>query len=273
VSLWAPVAEDQVLPVSPACDTKRPVPRGRRRVARAARHLLRPVLLVAVVGALAVALSSAHLDAIERRSLEPGILWSQTVQLFELTAISSLAVVVVAVVLGVALTRREGRALQAVVGGLATIGQAAPPVGLVILAGLILGVGARSAIEALVVYSALPVLRNTVAGIRGLDRSVLEAARAMGMRPWRVLTRVELPLSEPVIVAGIRTAVVLNVGTATLATFINGGGLGTTITTGIAVDRTPVVLAGSVLVAVLALALDWVVAELGALVRPRGLGA
>lgn len=248
-----------------------PVRPGRARAL--ARHLVRPIVLAAVLGILVVDLSSAHLDPIERRSLEPGLLWSQTVQQFELTALSSLAVVVVAVLLGVALTRRGGRVAGAVVSGLATLGQAAPPVGLVILAGLFLGVGARSAIVALLVYSALPVLRNTVAGIRGLDPAVLEAARGMGMRPWRVLTRVELPLSEPVIVAGIRTAMVLNVGTATLATFINGGGLGTTITTGIAVDRAPVILTGSVLVAVLALALDWVVAELGALARPRGLGA
>lgn len=253
-------------PVTPT----RPARRGRVRVL--ARHFVRPLVLAAVLGALVADLSSVHLDPIDRRSLELGVLWSQTVQQFELTVLSSLAVVVVAVILGVLLTRREGRIAGAVVSALATIGQAAPPVGLVILAGLFLGVGARSAIVALLVYSALPVLRNTVAGIRGLDPAVLEAARGMGMRPWRVLTRVELPLSQPVIVAGIRTAIVLNVGTATLATFINGGGLGTTITTGIAVDRAPVILTGSVLVAVFALALDWVVAELGALARPRGLG-
>ncbi|MDD9371789.1 MAG: ABC transporter permease subunit, partial [Acidimicrobiales bacterium] len=100
---------------------------------------------------------------------------------------------------------------------------------------------------------------------------LIEAGRGMGLTTRQVLTRVELPLAVPVMLAGIRTALVINVGTATLATFIGAGGLGWLINQGNIHDRTPVLLVGSVLTAVVALSLDWVAGIVEDLVRPKGL--
>lgn len=97
------------------------------------------------------------------------------------------------------------------------------------------------------------MLSNTITGLKANDPTLLEAARGIGMSPVGVLTRVELPLAVPLILAGVRTALVLNVGTATLAVFGGGGGLGVLITTGITNQRMPVLVLGSVLTVVLAL--------------------
>ena len=241
---------------------------GVRRVRRIGHFVFRPLMLILILGLLILYLHSTPLDSIDRRSLYWSTIRSELFQQLDLTLISSAVVTVLAVLLGILLTRRKAPIANSIVTALATLGQAAPPVGLMILAALVLGVGARTAIYALIVYSILPVLRNTVTGLSGLDKSILEAARGIGMRPIQILVGVELPLAVPVIMAGVRTAIILNVGTAALATFINGGGLGTMITTGIAVDRTPIIVTGSVLVAVFALAMDWVVMIAGELLSP-----
>jgi osmoprotectant transport system permease protein len=106
------------------------------------------------------------------------------------------------------------------------------------------------------------VLRNTVAGLAGVDRDALEAARGMGMSPAQVLVRVELPLAGPVIMAGIRTAAVVNVGTAALATFVGAGGLGDLITTGLDNQRDRILYTGAALTALLALTVDSVIGNL-----------
>lgn len=117
----------------------------------------------------------------------------------------------------------------------------------------------------------LPVLRNTITGIEGVDPTLVEAGRGLGMSGLGVLLRVELPLALPVIMTGVRTALVLLVGTATLATFINAGGLGSLIVTGITLFRYPVLVSGALLVALLALLVDWAGRMLEFTVRPKGL--
>lgn len=124
---------------------------------------------------------------------------------------------------------------------------------------------------ALTIYAFLPVLRNTIVGLQGVDRTLIEAARGMGMSQIGVLRRVELPLAMPVIMAGVRTALVLVVGTAAFATFINAGGLGTLIVTGITLFRSPVLVSGGVLIAVLALLVDWLGRVLELVGTPKGL--
>ena len=240
----------------------------RRKVRQFGHIAFRPLMLILILAILVLYLHSTPLDSIDRRSLYWSVIRSELIQQLGLTLVSSAVVTVLAVLLGILLTRKKAPVANSVVTALATLGQAAPPVGLMILAALVLGVGARTAIYALIVYSILPVLRNTVTGLNGLDKSILEAARGIGMRPIQILVGVELPLAVPVIMAGVRTAIILNVGTAALATFINGGGLGTMITTGIAVDRTPIIVTGSVLVAVFALAMDWVVMIAGEVLSP-----
>jgi osmoprotectant transport system permease protein len=104
-----------------------------------------------------------------------------------------------------------------------------------------------------------------------VDESLIEAGRGMGLTPLGVLGRIELPLAVPVVLAGIRTALIINVGTATLATFTGAGGLGYLIDAGNKNNWTPVLLVGSVLTAVIALSLDWVAGIVEDLLRPRGL--
>jgi osmoprotectant transport system permease protein len=127
------------------------------------------------------------------------------------------------------------------------------------------------ALLALVLVAVLPVLRNTMVGLSTVDRSLIDAARGMGLSRTTVLLRVELPLAVPVILAGIRIALILNVSSATLATFTNAGGLGTLIATGVALNRLPILITGSVLTAVLALAIDWLAGLAELALRPRGI--
>lgn len=131
-----------------------------------------------------------------------------------------------------------------------------PSLAILFLALPYLGTGFWPALVALTLLALPPVLVNTYAGMRGVDRAVLEAARGMGMRPAQVLGRVELPLALPAIVAGIRTASVEVIASATLAAFIGGGGLGIFITRGFALFRPEIMLVGALPVALLALAAE-----------------
>jgi osmoprotectant transport system permease protein len=118
------------------------------------------------------------------------------------------------------------------------------------------GVGKRTAIVALILYALLPVLRNTLVGILGVDQSVRESAVAMGMTSRQILWGVELPLALPTILAGVRIATVTTIGTATIAAAIGGGGLGTFVFRGIAMADTRTLLAGAVPAAMMAIAAD-----------------
>jgi osmoprotectant transport system permease protein len=118
------------------------------------------------------------------------------------------------------------------------------------------GVGKRTAIIALVLYALLPILRNTVVGILGVDAGVRESAVAMGMTQSQILRDVEFPLAMPTILAGIRTATVTTVGTATIAAAIGGGGLGTFIFRGLAMADPKTILAGAIPAAIMAIAVD-----------------
>jgi osmoprotectant transport system permease protein len=118
------------------------------------------------------------------------------------------------------------------------------------------GVGKQTAITALVLYALLPVLRNTLTGILGIDRGVRESAIAMGMTSHQMLWQVELPLALPMILAGVRIATVTTIGTATIAAAIGGGGLGVFVFRGIAMADTATILAGAVPAALIAIVTD-----------------
>jgi osmoprotectant transport system permease protein len=152
----------------------------------------------------------------------------------------------------------------------ANLGQAVPSIGLLVLFYAFLGLGVFPTLIALSVYGLLPVLRNTMVGVQGVDRAAVEAARGMGMSAWQSLWRVELPLAAPVAFAGLRTSLVLIVGTATLGNFVGAGGLGDLIDSGIdSSDR--VVFVGAVMVATLALLADWLLSLVEQAVVPRRL--
>ncbi len=227
--------------------------------------------IAAVLVALIIWLANTGLSATELTTLAPAALWGYTVEHLQLTLVAAVIVLVIAIPLGVALTRNRLRFLSAPVLLVANIGQAAPAIGLVVLLAFWLGFGFWAAIVSLVLYAILPVLRNTMVGLQQVDQRLVEAGRGMGMSAAAVLFKVELPLAVPVMLSGIRTALVLLVGTAALATFINGGGLGILITTGVNLKLTSVLITGSVLVALLALFIDWVGRVVEHLARPKGL--
>jgi osmoprotectant transport system permease protein len=186
-----------------------------------------------------------------------------------LTSVALLGAVIVGLPLGIAASRRPALARLAL--SSAGILQTIPSIALLAFMLPLFGIGVVPAIAALFLYGLLPILRNTVAGLRSIDPQLLEVGRGLGMRARDLLWRVELPLAAPVLLAGIRTAAVISVGTATLAAFIGAGGLGDPIVTGLTVTDTNLVLSGALPAALLAIAVD---AGLGAVERaatPRGL--
>lgn len=227
--------------------------------------------IAAVFTGLVVWLLTANLSETELITLAPAALIGYAIDHLVLTAVAALVVLVIAIPLGILLTRRPLRKFTGPVLAVANIGQAAPAIGLIVLLAFAVGFGFSAAVIALVLYAILPVLRNTMVGISQVDARLVEAGRGMGMSAMAVLFKVELPLAVPVMLAGIRTALVLLVGTAALATFINGGGLGILITTGVNLNLVNVLIAGSILVALLALLVDWAGRVVEHVARPKGL--
>ncbi len=181
-------------------------------------------------------------------------LLTQTLEHIGLTFISLLIAVFVGLPLGILIARK--RPLSGPVLGIAGVLQTIPSIALLGFMIPLLGIGAKPAIVALFLYALLPIIRNTYTGVTGVDASVKEAALAMGMSLKQVLFKVELPLAMPVILAGIRTATVINVGVATLASYIAAGGLGEFIFGGISLNNSNMILAGAIPAALLAILFD-----------------
>ncbi len=244
-----------------------------RRPGRSGRVglVVQPVVILVVLGAFALWLATADLTATERTTLNPADLVQLAWQHVLLTVVSTVIVLVIAIPLGIALTRGPFRRASGPILAVANFGQAAPAVGLVVLLAFWLGFSFWAAVVALVLYAILPVLRNTIIGIESVDGRLVEAGRGMGMSAAAVLFRVELPLAVPVMLSGIRTALVLLVGSAALATFIGAGGLGLLITTGVNLFLPKVLVSGALLIALLALAIDWLGRIVETYARPKGL--
>lgn len=196
----------------------------------------------------------------EFMSQQSGKLFSQTVEHIGLTFISLFIAVMIGVPAGIAIRNRKR--LASVVLAFTGILQTIPSIALLGFLIPIAGIGAKPAIFALLLYALLPIVRNTYTGITGVNPVVTEAARAMGMTDFQILTKVQLPLAMPVIFAGIRTATVINVGVATLAAYIAAGGLGEFIFGGIALNNTNMILAGAIPAALLAIIFDFLLARL-----------
>jgi osmoprotectant transport system permease protein len=182
---------------------------------------------------------------------------SLTVEHLWMVGIATLLAVAIGVPLGILITRRP--ALRKPVIAIANIIQTIPSLalfGFLLPAPWIGERAGRLAILALMLYSLLPMIRNTYAGITGVDRAIIEAARGMGLTDWQLLYKVELPLAASVILAGIRIAVVISIGLATIAAAIGAGGLGELIFRGLAMVNNAVILAGAIPAAIMALLAD-----------------
>ncbi len=247
---------------------------GEERAPRSESRLLLfvlPVVVALVFAGWVVWRMNADLDSIEQRQLDWTVIGQLIWEHVKLTLVSTFFVLVIAIPLGIALTRPRLKKAAPLAIGVANAGQAAPSIGLIVLLAIWLSFGFWTAILSLTLYAILPVLRNTIVGLEGVDPTLVEAGRGVGMSGRAVLLRIELPLAVPVIMSGVRTALVLLVGTATLATFINAGGLGSLIVTGINLFRYPIVVSGALLVALLALLVDWAGRVLETYTRPKGI--
>lgn len=229
--------------------------------------------VLAIVAAFALGV------AIERTGLLEAILkyWPEIVyqsqQHIKLVLISGGLAVLVGVPFGVLLTRRAMRRVAEPIMQVLNVSTTIPTLAILALAMTVMGIGERPAIFALWLHALLPIVRNSYEGIRSLPGHMIEAARGMGMQPRQVLLRVELPNALPVILAGIRTALVINVGTVPLAFLIGGGGLGELIFSGIDLFEPAMMLAGAIPTGILAVVLDFLLGRLTVLVVPRGVTA
>lgn len=169
-------------------------------------------------------------------------------------------------------TRPGAKALRPLFIGIANVGQAAPAIGLLVLLFLLTArTGFWIGVLPIALYSLLPVLSSTILGIDQVDRALLDAGLGQGMSRAALLARVELPLAVPFILAGLRTSLVLAVGTATLSFLVNAGGLGILIDTGYKLQDNVTLVLGSVLAVCLALLVDWLGGLAEFYVGPKGL--
>ncbi len=199
----------------------------------------------------------------------PDRVWELTQQHIELVAYTMFFAILIGVPLGIVVTRV--RWLEGPVIGATGVLYTVPSLALFAILIPYTGIGASTASIALVLYSLLAIVRNTVAGIDGVPPATLDAARGMGMTGAQRLFLVELPLALPVILAGVRLATVAAIGIATIAAVIGAGGLGRLIFDGIRLIDPEPIIAGAVAASALALAADWLLARLGLVLR-RDLG-
>lgn len=186
-----------------------------------------------------------------------------------LVFVSMAIAIAISIPLGVSLTGIRRYAEPVI--GVASVAQTIPSLALLGFMLPVLGIGTNNAIFALSVYAVLPILRNTYTGILEVDQSAVEAGRGMGMTRRQILSKIELPLAFPVIMAGIRTSTVIVIGIATLATFVGAGGLGDVIMRGLAVQNSALTLLGAIPAAILAIITDFVLKRIEVGVTPKGL--
>lgn len=215
-----------------------------------------PAVLVVIAIVWSAWVVTHPVDSMVAAYLTPEKLLQCLWQHVYLVMIAAFLAVVVAVPLGVLLTRPFFAKFCGAVTAVINVLQAIPSFAVIALLYVVTGIGIKTAVIAIWVYSLLPILNNTIAGIRGVDLFVVSCARGMGMTNRKILFKVEMPLAFPVVFAGIRTAVVVSVGTAVIATFIGAGGLGDILVAGKNTSRYGIMILAAGLSSILALLLD-----------------
>jgi osmoprotectant transport system permease protein len=188
-----------------------------------------------------------------------------------LVMVSSFLAISIGVPMGIFVTRRSGKEYLKPVDDISSLAQTFPPVAVLALAVPILGFGFKPTVIALFLYSILPILRNTTAGLQAVAPEIVEAGKGMGMTPRQILMKVELPLALRVIMAGIRISVVINIGTATIGAVVGAGGLGQPIISGLVRENPAFIIQGAVTAALLSLLADQMLGLLEASFAARNL--
>ncbi|WP_233275816.1 ABC transporter permease [Salibacterium aidingense] len=188
-----------------------------------------------------------------------------------LVGVSAGLAILTSVPLGIIVTRKSLRKSEWLAVNVANLGQTIPSIAVLAIAMGFLGIGLQAAIVALYIYSLLPILQNTIAGIDSVNRGVIDSARGMGFTPAQILFKIELPNAAASILAGIRTAIIINIGTAALAYLIGGGGFGVWIFTGIQLFDNTYLLSGAIPVTLLAVLVDFLFRALQRILVPKGL--
>lgn len=202
---------------------------------------------------------------IERHATILTVIW----QHMYISAIAVVAGFSIAIPVGIVLTRIKS--ISQFVIGVVNIIQTIPTLALLGFMIPLIGIGTFPAIVALFLYSILPMLQNTYAGIRGVDRSIIEAAKGMGMTNLQILFKVEIPMSISLIMGGFRTATIYTISWATLASLIGGGGLGYLVFTGLTINNKSMLITGALAAALLALCADFFTRKVQKICTPRGL--
>jgi len=234
------------------------------------RRLVIPLILASALLGITAWMTSLGTVGIYRIPSWSEVLVS-TFQHMQLVLTAEGLAILIGVPIGFVVSRRGLRWIGALLMALTNIGQTVPTLALLALTSIVLGSGFRAAVVGLLIYALLPIVRNTYAGIQLVGPAVKEAAQGMGMSRWQVTSRVELPLARPVVIAGIRTSMVVNVGTAAVAGMIGGIGLGKLITIGISVNVFELVIQGAAPAAALAILLDAILGLVELWMTPRGL--
>ena len=193
---------------------------------------------------------------LERPVYEQDSFFSLLLAHLKIVGLSSSMAVVVGVAAGIFATRSSGREFRPLIETLVSVGQTFPPVAVLAVAVPLTGFGEAPALIALALYGVLPVLQGTLAGIESVPAPAREAAEGLGMTPWQRLLGIELPLGAPVVLAGVRTSVIINIGTAAIASTVGAKTLGLPIIVGLSGFNTAYVIQGAVLVGLLAVAAD-----------------
>jgi len=220
--------------------------------------MILPIVVIAAALFYGVYVLRNPMDNMVANYLTEKLITSSLRRHFYLIVVSSLMAIATSVPLGIILTRPAFKRIMPFVVGLVNICQTVPSLAVIALFVGVLGIGTKTAIFALWIYSLLPILNNTIAGINSVDPAITDSARGMGMTKLKILWNVELPLAMPVIMAGVRTAVVINVATAVIAAYVGGGGLGDIIIAGKNINRWQAWSLGALYATCIALLLDHV---------------
>ncbi|MBA3504307.1 MAG: ABC transporter permease [Betaproteobacteria bacterium] len=208
-------------------------------------------------------LFAAAFPALERPVYEQDSFLALVIAHSEIVTVSSSVAILVGVAAGIFVTRSAGAEFRSLIESIAAVGQTFPPVAVLAVAVPLIGFGEIPALIALTLYGLLPIVQQTIAGLESVPHAAREVAKGLGMSATQILTRIDLPLALPVIIAGVRTSVIINIGTAAIASTVGAKTLGSPIIVGLSGFNTAYILQGAVLVGLLAIVTDLAFGRLG----------